>query len=160
MELFIRIKDGQPFEHPIFGDNFRQAFPDVDVNNLPPEFMRFERIERPQVGPYEIYEGVTYEIQNGVCKDVHHVRQMSAEEKSIRMNEIKIEVIEGVENLKKWAAARKLEDAEGMQEKWQKYIDGLNAVSFEGDPVLIVLPIPPNIEAQLSANGGAPNVIG
>ena len=41
MELFIQIRNGQPFEHPIFGDNFRQAFPDVDVDNLPPEFARF-----------------------------------------------------------------------------------------------------------------------
>ena len=41
MELFIRIKDGEPFEHPIFGDNFRAAFPDIDSDNLPPDFVRF-----------------------------------------------------------------------------------------------------------------------
>ena len=44
MELFIQIRDGLPFGHPIYGDNFRQAFPDVDLENLPPEFARFERI--------------------------------------------------------------------------------------------------------------------
>ena len=44
MELFIRVKDGQAFEHPILGDNFRQAFPNINVNNLPSEFARFERI--------------------------------------------------------------------------------------------------------------------
>lgn len=81
MELFIRIKDGQPFEHPIFGDNFRQAFPDVDISNLPPEFAKFERIEQPVLGVYEVYEGVTYAWVGGVVKDVHHVRQMNAAEK-------------------------------------------------------------------------------
>lgn len=83
MELFIRIKDGQPFEHPIFGDNFRQAFPDVDVNNLPPEFARFERVERPALGVYEVMtaEEPTYELVDGVYKDVWHKRDMTAEER-------------------------------------------------------------------------------
>ena len=71
-----------PFEHPIFEDNFRQAFPDVDVSNLPPEFARFERVERRRLGPYEVYEGVTYELIGGVYKDVHQIRAMSEEEKA------------------------------------------------------------------------------
>ena len=81
MELFIRIKDGQPFEHPIFGDNFRQAFPDVDTSNLPPEFARFTRAEPPVVGAYQVYEGVTYERCEDGFTDVHHIRQMSDAEK-------------------------------------------------------------------------------
>lgn len=83
MELFIRIKDGQPFEHPIFGDNFRQAFPDVDVNNLPPEFARFERVERPVLDQYEVLvsEDPTYELVDGVYKDVWKKRDMTAEER-------------------------------------------------------------------------------
>lgn len=47
MRLFIRIKDGQPFEHPILEKNFRQAFPHIDVDNLPPEFAEFIRVQRP-----------------------------------------------------------------------------------------------------------------
>ena len=31
MRLFIQIRDGQPFEHPIIEDNFREAFPDIDI---------------------------------------------------------------------------------------------------------------------------------
>jgi hypothetical protein len=82
MELYIRIKDGQPFEHPIFGDNFRQAFPDVDVNNLPPEFAKFERVERPTLGVYEVMtaENPTYELIDGVYKDVWYKRNMTSEE--------------------------------------------------------------------------------
>lgn len=80
MELFIRIKDGQPFEHPIFGDNFRQAFSDVDTNNLPADFARFIRVEAPFIGVYETYAGVTYQLVDGVYKDVHHVVQMTADE--------------------------------------------------------------------------------
>lgn len=86
MELYIRIKDGQPFEHPIFGDNFRQAFPEIDVNNLPPEFAKFERVERPVLGMYEVLESETptYELIDGVYKDVWRKREMNAEEKEIR----------------------------------------------------------------------------
>lgn len=89
MELFIRIKDGQPFEHPIFSDNFRQAFPDVDTNNLPPEFARFVRVEAPILGPYENYVGVTYELAGGVCKDVHRVEPMTEQQKLEKQNLIK-----------------------------------------------------------------------
>jgi hypothetical protein len=80
MELFIRIVDGQPFEHPIFGDNFRQAFPHIDPENLPPEFARFVRTEIPMIGEFEVYEGVTYERVDGVFTDVHHVRPMTDKE--------------------------------------------------------------------------------
>ena len=89
MELFIRLKDGQPFEHPIFEENFRQAFPKVDVTNLPPEFARFERVELPLLSVYEVYEGTTYEWFGDIVKDVHHVRPMTTEEKAAKQQETK-----------------------------------------------------------------------
>ncbi len=89
MELFIRIKDGQPFEHPIFGDNFRAAFPNIDINNLPPEFSRFERVEQPTIGVYEIYMGVTYKQANGIVRDVHHIRPMTEQEKQAAQDAVK-----------------------------------------------------------------------
>ena len=94
MELFIRIKDGQPFEHPIMGDNFLQAFPDVDVNNLPQEFARFQRVEAPVPSVYEVYEGVTYEWVNGIVKDVHQIRPMTAQEKLEKQNLAKSEWVQ------------------------------------------------------------------
>jgi hypothetical protein len=89
MELFIRLKNGQPFEHPIFEDNFRQAFPDIDTENLPESFARFTRIEPPVIGIYNVYEGVSYEWRDGVVIDVHHVRDMTVEEKTDRQNFVK-----------------------------------------------------------------------
>lgn len=89
MELFIQIRKGQPFEHPIFGDNFRQAFPDVDVSNLPESFARFVRVERPLIDVYEVYEGVTYEWSDGLVKDVHHVRAMTAQEVTAKQDAVK-----------------------------------------------------------------------
>ena len=89
MELFIRIKDGVPFEHPILSENFRAAFPKIDVNNLPSKFALFERVAPPSLGVYEVYEGATYEWFDGVVKDVHHVREMTEQEKTKKQNEVK-----------------------------------------------------------------------
>jgi hypothetical protein len=82
MELYIKIKDGKPFEHPILGNNFRQAFPSIDTNNLPPEFARFVRVAAPVLGPFEVYVECVYELVDGVYTDVHKVRQMTNEEKA------------------------------------------------------------------------------
>jgi hypothetical protein len=82
MDLYICLQDGKPVEHPIFGENFRQAFPHIDINNLPNEFARFVRVVPPEIGVYEIYEGVTYERNGDVFTDVHHVRPMNSYEKS------------------------------------------------------------------------------
>jgi hypothetical protein len=89
MRLIIRVKNGQPFEHPIVESNFRQAFPSVDVNKLPPEFVMFERVEKPTIGVYQVYEGVTYELSSGICRDVHHVRDMTPEEMQEKQNNVK-----------------------------------------------------------------------
>lgn len=82
MELYIRIKDGQPFEHPILGDNFRQAFPDVDTENLPPEFARFVRVPEPVLGVFDLCTGCEYKFVDGVYTDVHNVRPMTDEERA------------------------------------------------------------------------------
>ena len=90
MDLFIRIKDGQPFEHPIFGDNFRQAFPEVDTNNLPPEFARFERVVAPALGVYEKGQRCVYERgEDGVYRDVWYPEPMTEQEKKERQDAVK-----------------------------------------------------------------------
>lgn len=89
MELYIRIKDGKTFEHPIFGDNFRQAFPSIDTENLPPEFARFVRVAPPTVGVFEVCDECVYELVDGVYTDVHNVRPMTAEEKAAKIAQAK-----------------------------------------------------------------------
>jgi hypothetical protein len=88
LELYIQIRDGQPFEHPIFADNFRQAFPDVDTENLPDTFAKFIRVDAPVLAAYEVYEGVTYQWVDGDVKDVHSVRPMTDEERTEKTAEL------------------------------------------------------------------------
>jgi hypothetical protein len=89
MKLYIRVCDGQPFEHPILAENFKAAFPHIDTNNLPSDFSEFERVEPPPFGPYEVYEGVTYELFGSVYRDVHHIREMTEQEKTSKQNAVK-----------------------------------------------------------------------
>lgn len=87
MELYIRIKDNKPFEHPIMGDNFREAFPEIDVNNLPSEFMRFDK-QDIEIGIYEVFEERPYFIDGDNVKNGIK-RLMTAEEKEEKINNIK-----------------------------------------------------------------------
>lgn len=89
MKLYIKIKEGVPFEHPIMEENFVQAFPNIDVNNLPEEWSVFERVAKPSVGPYELIEACSYQFVDDVVKDVWITRDMTAEEKIEQQNKIK-----------------------------------------------------------------------
>ncbi len=82
MELFIRIdENGQATEHPIMGDNFREAFPHIDVNNLPINFARFERVPAPTPNPYEKNRSVSYQKRaDGVWADTYTFDTMTQEE--------------------------------------------------------------------------------
>jgi len=93
MSLFIRIQDGIPFEHPIFEGNFKDAFPNVDTENLPSNFAKFVRVEQPAVGVYEVAE-ISYEWDGNVVKDIWTIRSMTEEEKQQKQDFVK----------SKWAA--------------------------------------------------------
>lgn len=81
MRLFIRLNDGVPFEHPIMEDNFQQVYPDIDLDNLPSEFVEFKRKPIPALSIYEKNLSVTYEIIDGYCTDVFSWDQMTEIEK-------------------------------------------------------------------------------
>jgi len=91
MELYIKIKNGVPVDHPITGDNMRLAFPDIDLNDLPNDYARFERVESPVAGIYEINDGSTYGLVDGIYKDVWQIRAMTDAEKTEKQDEIKAE---------------------------------------------------------------------
>lgn len=99
LELFIQIKDGEPHEHPIMGDNFRQAFPDVDPENLPADrFAKFIRVQAPEVDTYEVAEH-SYGWVDGIVKDIWTVRPMTEEEKADKFEQMSLEVYRHRDNL-------------------------------------------------------------
>lgn len=87
--LIIKIQNGQPIDHPIILENFQQAFPNIDVNNLPSNFAVFERVQPPQLGVYEKNQYCRYELVDGVYKDVWYCEQLTDQEKIEKQNSIK-----------------------------------------------------------------------
>lgn len=165
MELFIQMRDGQPYQHPILGNNFREAFPHIDVNNLPPEFARFERIEQPAPGVFEVVEGVTYQLVNGVVKDVWVVRSMNTLEKQFKTDVLISDATKTIMLLKERATVNSTTaSTETEKTAWLEYIEVLNAWTLV-DVLQPNIPRPPRFAADgsvltLNAEGRPPNVIG
>jgi len=88
MELYIQVRDGVAFEHPMLGDNFRETHPDIDVNNLPPEFAKFTRYDVPSplimpCGILQVHEcKYVLDTDGKSWRDEWSVRDMNAEEKA------------------------------------------------------------------------------
>lgn len=165
MELFIQIRHGQPFDHPIFGDNFREAFPDVDVNNLPPEFARFERVPRPNTaGTFEVEE-VSYQWIDGIVKDVWTARPMTDDEHAQKLQDLTQAANASVELLKD-VTQQNIDNApsDAAKQAWTDYLAVLNAWTL-ADPANPDIPPPPRINTDgtvltTTVPGSAPNVIG
>jgi hypothetical protein len=165
MELFIQIRDGQPYEHPIFADNFQQAFPHIDANNLPPKFARFERIPQPTPGVYEVVEGPVYQWVDGMVKDVWTVRPMTDAEREVKTQQL----IDGAYSMRdffKTLAQQKIDEATTDQARqvWTGYLAQLDAYTVT-DPLNPQVPMPPRIDKDgnvlsTTAPGSAPDVTG
>lgn len=85
MNLYIEIENGQAKNHPALEDNVIQVFGFIP-NNWEP----FTRVERPVPGVYEVFESdaPTYGQINGVWMDVWTTRNMTAEEKAAKQQEV------------------------------------------------------------------------
>ena len=91
MKLFIQVRGGQPYEHPVMESNMRQLFPTHDLETAPNGFAKFTRVTQPIIGAYEKLDdslghegcGCVY-TQDGAdgFKDVWKTIPMSAEEKT------------------------------------------------------------------------------
>ncbi len=165
MELFIQIVDGQPHEHPILGENFRQAFPHIDTNNLPPEFARFERIPAPMPETYEAVDGPVYEWADGVVKDVWTVRPMTDAERAVK-NEQLTQSAYNMRDYLKTVAQQKITEAttDSARQAWVDYLAQLDSYVVV-DPANPQIPPPPvvrpdGVVLSTSAPGSAPSVTG
>lgn len=90
MRLIIRIKNGQPYEHPMLEENFIQAFPGVNLTDLPADFAWFERVPAPVLGIYQKNQRVAYQLcTDGIYRDVWYCDDMTAEEIKEKQDAVK-----------------------------------------------------------------------
>lgn len=90
MNLFIKLKNNLPFEHPITEENMRSAFPEVNLDNPLPLFAPFQRISQPTLKFFEVCDGCTYVFDGEVVKDSWSTRSMTEEEKLQKLNKFEL----------------------------------------------------------------------
>lgn len=132
MALFIQVKDGQPIGHPAYDINLIQAF-----LQIPQDWERFERVERPDPSVYQVFDSpeLTYQKVDGVWKDVWALRDMNVEEKAAKQQIAKDE----------WASRRQAAN-------WSAWTFDENTCSF-----VPPIPRPKPIEGKIVSWCGAEN---
>jgi hypothetical protein len=148
MNLYIQIKDGNVFQHPILEDNLRQAFPTMDFENLPENFARFKRYVQPSptdmpVGTFQVAV-VAYEWNDAeqCYYDAWSVREMTDQERTITINN---QVNENAAKLQYFQehALEMIDETEGeLQNSWRNYQNLLNLIDFT-DPFSVLWPFAP-----------------
>jgi hypothetical protein len=163
-DLFIQIRDGMPYQHPIFGDNLRAAFPGIDTDNLPEGFARFIRREAEvSAGPYEVL--VEEYVWNGaVVEDNWHIRPMTEQEIADTRNQAIARVEADRTYWINWANEQMANATDTDKPVWATYIEELTNVTYN-DPMNVIFPRPPAMNEDgsilsLDAPGAAPDVTG
>ena len=100
MNLYIETEDGKTKNHPAFEDNLMQAFGAIPANWEP-----FIRVERPTPNIYQVLESneAVYAKVDGVWTDVWAVRDLTAEEKAAKQQEV-VTAFNTREQAENWSA--------------------------------------------------------
>ena len=86
MNLYIETNNGQTVNHPAFEDNLIQAFGQIPVHWEP-----FVRVECPRPSIYQVLDSneAIYQKIDGVWTDVWAFRDMTAEEKAAKQQDVR-----------------------------------------------------------------------
>lgn len=76
----IKIRNGAPHGDPFIWSNYHLAFPEMDIDNLPDNYMEYFPQKYTQAHPHDKKTGYTYEIQDGVVKQVFQTTRMEGTE--------------------------------------------------------------------------------
>ena len=152
MNLYIRIRDGQPHEHPILEENAHQAWPDVNFALLPDWLARFRRIPRPGdllTSPFQTAQCTYTQASDGFWEDTWTAVEMSAEEQQVltrqRVREAESQRDASIE----FAQAEAAKDGIPTEavDAWNTFVAALQALVIT-DPFNITWPIPPHIASD------------
>jgi hypothetical protein len=152
MNLYIRIRDGQPLEHPILEENAHQAWPDVNFALLPDWLARFRRHPQPAgllTTPFQKAQ-CTYTLAgDGFWEDTWTAVEMSAEEQQVLTRQ-RVKEANGQRNSTvEFAQAEAAKDgipAEAVA-AWNTFVAELQALEIT-DPFNITWPTPPHIASD------------
>jgi hypothetical protein len=82
MNLFIKYIDGQIYDHPISRVNLLSVYPEYDfIEFVHPDYIRFERVPPPDLGPYQTGYEHEYEFYQDRVRDRYVVNEMTEQER-------------------------------------------------------------------------------
>lgn len=151
MNLYIRLRNGQPFEHPLFEENVRQAFPELDLTNLPADWARFTRYQQPgadvlPVGVFEVAEvKYTLSTDSTTWQDTWTTRSMTDAERNKKTRDTVASVAANKEQLTTLANEQIAATTGDVQTAWQTYLGVLQSITVT-DPFAVELPTPPQLD--------------
>ena len=103
MDLYIQIdENGKAVNHPMLEENLLQAFPGININNLPSNIAKFQRTPEPDREPYVKEPTVTYEPRGGVYTEVYHREYMTSDEAIEAQNQVKADFAANPNSFKSW----------------------------------------------------------
>ena len=86
--LYIQIKNGQPFDHPYLESNLYQIIENFDPNNLPDGWAKFTRVLNPYIHDSLYHEVVlhsyTFDSNTNTCTDLWTKRTLTDEELELK----------------------------------------------------------------------------
>jgi hypothetical protein len=88
MNLCIEIFEGNPINHPIQQSNLEMIYPGIDFENLPENYCKFIRVEKPFPKWDEVIEGPEYKLIDGIYYDVWTINKISDEERQQKIADL------------------------------------------------------------------------
>jgi hypothetical protein len=108
-DFVIEIRNGKPYAHPIGLSNFKCAYPEIDIDNLPKEYAIFRRTPRPniialdKVYPYlMVNETSTYRWFGNIVIEDWGIRPMTKKEIIEKQNNTKTQWYSDPFNSTRW----------------------------------------------------------
>jgi hypothetical protein len=145
MNLYIKVVDGFPVNHPLFEENLLEAFPE----GIPACYEPFERVQ-PTIkhGTFEKLVHTYLKNQNNVWTEEWSVADMTAKEKERKINDLTMAANNYIEQLKQQAInaiayLEEVSDSAGAQ-IWNAHLDKINQWALVSvAPVVPEFPSPP-----------------
>tara|TARA_B100000900_G_scaffold286568_1_gene245687 strand:- start:4111 stop:4527 length:417 start_codon:yes stop_codon:yes gene_type:complete len=103
MRYFIKIEENQAVGFPMQQDNFEQAFPNEDLDNLSSSFAEVIKADVPARSVYQILDDPTYTMNaDGKMVETFTLSDVSDERKIELQNEAKAAWVEDEDNFASW----------------------------------------------------------
>lgn len=86
MNCFIKLENGFPTGYPYLEENVRDALSHLDWDNVPEGWARFKMVEQPQPDTFQVLNPCVFEQIDGVWQHVWSIREMTPDEKAVKIN--------------------------------------------------------------------------